>query len=352
MNSLALSNSTLTEKTKPLCPVFGICGGCAYQDIPYEKELAVKETGLKGVLIAGLGIGEDIFQPIIASPEPYFYRSRLDLTLRRKKNGFSMGFQPPASRYVLDIESCAIARREISGFLPELKKEAITRLPENSGNANLVIKTSEDGKVRWGGIGRRSLVLKSEDYLWTEIHGKRIFYSLETFFQANLSILPFVMDEIQNLVSFDRETFFLDLYAGVGLFGIYFSGAAGKVAMMEESSGSIDLMRYNVAYHGLDENYIHAGKVEVLLPLLLKSAESKHTVAIVDPPRRGLSREAIALLTQAKKIHELLYLSCHPESLLRDLKVFAGTGWQIEKIIPFDFFPKTTHLETLVLLKS
>ncbi|MBI3307447.1 MAG: class I SAM-dependent RNA methyltransferase [Candidatus Omnitrophica bacterium] len=352
MESITLTHSIPVERVKPLCPVFGICGGCAYQDISYEEELQKKESQLRELMTKGLEAGDNIFKPIVASPQPYFYRSRLDLTLRRRKDGFLMGFQPSSSHQVIDIESCSIARREISEFIPELKKTAVEKMPENYGTANLVVKTSQDGRTLWGGIGRRSLLLKPEDYLWTEIHGKRIFYSLDTFFQANLSILPLLMEEIQNLVRFDRETFFIDLYAGVGLFGIYFSDQTGKIAMMEEAPASISLVRHNAAYHGLDEACIHAGKVEELFPVLLEAASAERVIAMIDPPRRGLSPEAIAMLTKAKKIHELLYLSCHPDSLLRDLLLFTQAGWKIEKIVPFDFFPKTKHLETLVLLKS
>ncbi|MBI3314044.1 MAG: class I SAM-dependent RNA methyltransferase [Candidatus Omnitrophica bacterium] len=351
MTSYIISNSTLAREIKPLCPVFGHCGGCAYQDIPYEEELAVKEAGLKEILIKGLSLRPDIFKPIVASSQPYFYRSRLDLTLRRKKNDFLMGFQPASSHQVIDIASCAIARREISEFLPELKKIASEKLPANYGNANLVVKTSADGRIRWGGIGRKSLRLQPEDYLWTEIGGKRIFYSLDTFFQANLSILPQVMKEIASLVSFDKETFFLDLYAGVGLFGIYFSDAVGRVAMIEEAHDSVMLMRHNAAYHSLKESSVYGGKAEEILRPLLETASSMRPVAMIDPPRRGLSPQMLSVLAAAKKIEELLYLSCHPESLLRDLEYFVKAGWKIEKIIPFDFFPKTAHLETLVLLK-
>ena len=73
-------------------------------------------------------------------------------------------------------------------------------------------------------------------------------------------------------------------------------------------------------------------------------------VAVVDPPRAGLSDHALALLTSAKEFSRILYLSCHPQALVRDLKEFLQKGWRIERVIPFDFFPRTKHLETLVLL--
>jgi len=177
------AKSVELEKVTPRCPVFGECGGCAYQDIPYEQELRVKEENLKVLLKQALGMGDEIMDPIVGSPESYHYRSRLDLGVRRTKGGeFFMGFMPPGRHRIISVDSCAIARKEISDFLPQLRDEAHAKLPENYRTANLVIKTGNEGKIAWGGIGRRSLQMKEEDYFWTEVCGKRIFYSLNSHF--------------------------------------------------------------------------------------------------------------------------------------------------------------------------
>ena len=337
---------------EPLCPVFGACGGCAYQDISYPEELAKKERLLKQLFQGNLGLGDAVFDPVVASPEPYHYRNRLDLTLRRIKGGeIGLGFQPPLGHRLISIEACAIAREEISGFIPELTKQAARRLPADYRVANLVVRTGDDGKVLWGGIGRGSLALEEKDYLWTEIRGKRIFYSLDTFFQANLSILPLLMDRIRDLAVLDSKTILFDLYAGVGLFGIYFADRAGRVVMIEENASSLKLAGFNRAYHKMDQVEIRAGRVETELPLAASPAAGFRQAAIVDPPRRGLSPEALKALAAMKQFDSLFYLSCHVESLARDLGLFMEAGWHIEKVVPFDFFPKTLHLETLVLLK-
>ena len=336
---------------KPLCPVFGICGGCAYQDLPYEEELRLKAQNLKSLLQDLLKLEDRAFGPVVPSPEPYHYRSRLDLTLKRSRTGEpQLGFQLAGTHRMIETGSCAIARREISDFIPELKRLASAKLPENYDLANLTVRTGDGGKVFWGGIGRRSLEMKEEDYFWTEIRGRRIFYSLETFFQANLSILPSLIETIRAFGVLDRQTRFLDLYAGVGLFGFSFSEEVKRVTLIEESKASLKLARFNAAYHRFENLEIVEGKVELHLAEMAPALAGEKTVAMIDPPRKGLSGAVRESLAAMKNLSALIYLSCGPETLARDLEFFRDSGWKITQVIPFDFFPKTAHLETLVLL--
>jgi tRNA/tmRNA/rRNA uracil-C5-methylase (TrmA/RlmC/RlmD family) len=248
------------------------------------------------------------------------------------------------------VTVCPIAREEINDFLTVLKEEAVGKLPEDYKTANLVIRVGEEGKVAWGGIGRRSLRMKEEDYFWTTVLGRKIFYSLDTFFQANLSILEKIVSRIESLIEWRHDTVFLDLYSGVGLFGIALADRAKEVVMIEEVGDSVTLARFNVSYHKMDHVKMLEGKVETQLPDVLKELDGKPCVALIDPPRGGLAGSAIETLGEAKSLESLFYLSCSPESLARDLKHLAKVGWKVRKIMPFDFFPRTRHLETLVWL--
>lgn len=338
-------------KVEPLCPVFGECGGCLYQNISYEDELKVKEQQLKDLLGQSIDISEIIYDSIIPSPRPYHYRNRLDLKLRRTKNReIFIGFSPVGKNGVVPVEACFIADRNISGFIPGLKKQAVERLTEKYRDANLVVRTGDEGKVLWGGIGRRSCQLPEKDYLWTEISGRRIFYSLDTFFQANLSILSKFFDVVRAFPCWASRPVLYDLYGGVGLFGIGLNDLVKKIVLVEENKASLRIARYNVEFNRLNHFEMIAGTVENELPGLIKSEVGERAVAMVDPPRAGLSASACQMLADLKRLDYILYLSCNPESLARDLRVFVRNGWEIQRIIPFDFFPKTRHLETLVLL--
>jgi tRNA/tmRNA/rRNA uracil-C5-methylase (TrmA/RlmC/RlmD family) len=346
-----LTPTAVSTPVKPLCPLFGACGGCQYQDIPYEEELSRKEAILKELLTKELNLTEDVFEPITPSPEAYYYRNRLDLTLRKRNNGErQMGFMLPGTQRLQEVAACSIARKEINDFLPTLKEEAVLKLPENYKVANLVVRVGDEGKVFWGGIGRRSLRMKEADYFWTSVRGWKIFYALDTFFQANLSILENIVSRIESLIEWQQDTVFLDLYSGVGLFGIALADRAKEVVMIEECRDSVTLAQFNVNYHRLPHVKMLVGKVEMHLPEVLTELHGKPCVALIDPPRGGLAGSAIETLGEAKSLESLFYLSCSPESLARDMKHLARVGWQVRKIMPFDFFPRTRHLETLVWL--
>ncbi len=316
---------------------------------------------LKGLLLKELDLPENAFESITPSPEVYHYRNRLDLTLRKRNNGErQMGFMLPGTQKLQEVTACPIARKEINDFLPALKEEAVRKLPENYRVANLVIRVGDEGRVFWGGIGRRSLRMKEDDYFWTIVKGRKIFYALDTFFQANLSILKRIVSKIEDLIEWQRDTVFLDLYSGVGLFGIALANRAKEVVMIEECRDSVTLARFNVNCHQLTNVKILEGKVETRLPEVLTERHDRYCVALIDPPRGGLTDSAIETLGeaaavtaagQATSLGSLFYLSCSPESLARDLKHLARVGWQVRKIMPFDFFPRTQHLETLVWLE-
>lgn len=337
--------------TKPLCPYFGACGGCAHQDLAYEEELLLKENDLKSLLQKGLGLSPEIFHPIVPSPTPYHYRSRLDLSFRRRNGDFVMGFMEERTRRLVDIDSCAIARPEISHFLPSLKGAASGRLPGNYQSANLVVRTGDNGGVHWGGIGRGSLRLSPEDYFWTEIEGKKIFYSLDSFFQANLAILPTFFRTLRPLLSLGPQTHLLDLYAGVGLFWVVFAREVQGVWGVEENPGAVQVAEFNRQFHQFSHVSLKQGRTEDCLDGILKELEGKSKVTIVDPPRKGLGA-ALEKLVHAKNLGPLLYISCHPPSLLGDLQRFLKAGWRIDRVVPFDFFPRTRHLEVVVRLST
>lgn len=340
----------------PVCPVFGVCGGCRYQDLAYADELAVKQGQVRALFIEGLGLPETTLDPIAPSPSEYGYRTNLDLTfIRTRKDGkYLLGFMKERSKsFLVTVESCPIARPEISRFLPELKAAAAAKFPETKRLANLAVKLGSDGRVLWGGIGKRSLSLPPEAYLWADLCGKRVYFSMDTFFQANTDILPSVRERLLSWTEWDpARTVFYDLYAGVGLFGFLLADRVRRVVMIESEGPSMACARHTREQGGYGNVEIREGRTEVEFPKLLADGMSDDAVALVDPPRRGLSPEALDGIAAAGEagLNKLFYLSCGPESLQRDLKDLIARGWTVERIGAFDFFPKTKHIETLAFL--
>ena len=339
-----------SDQGSPLCSVFGTCGGCQYQDISYEEELRIKNEFLRDLLArAGMLADPSVLDPVVPSPRIYHYRSRLDLRLLKTgdQNVF-VGFTARDRKQLVEIGACPIAMPAVSDFLPELKRLASEKLPVKYRNANLVVKTGDDGRVHWGGIGRRSLKMAEDDFFWTEVDGRRIHYGLDSFFQANLSILPELFRRIRAMGILSSRTRLYDIYGGVGLFGICLGAEVGEVLLLEENIHAVTTARYNARYNGFTNFFFYEGRMED--HAVVFAGITSPSVAVIDPPRNGLSPSACDLLCAAAFDH-LLYLSCNPQSMTRDLSRFLESGWQILKIIPFDFFPRTKHIETLIQLR-
>lgn len=351
METTGFIEPTTERCIEPPCFYFGTCGGCAYQHFIYEDELKLKEENLKKLFYESLNLPRKIFSPIVPSPDPYHYRSRLDLSFRRHRDETQLGFMVEGTRQHININSCSIARKEISDFLPLLKQIATERLPENYKSANIVVKTGTDGRVRWGGIGRKSLKLRESDYLWTEIEGRKVFYSLDTFFQANLEILPLLIQKLRTLLELTPQTCLLDLYAGVGLFWVAFAREVKEVWAVEENRSAVRLAEFNRHHHGFGNVFLKDEKTEDCLDEILDLTDGVPKAAIVDPPRKGLSPTAVEKLVRSKDIGRLVYVSCHPPALVRDLSAFLEAGWQIDSVTPMDLFPRTRHLEVLTSLR-
>lgn len=340
------------ERGQPLCPIFGQCGGCQFQDIPYQVELAKKEEVIRHYLTEKSQVPLQNIFPIVPSPKKYHYRCRLDLKLLKLKSGeVLVGFSPKGKNRIIPSDSCAIAMEAVSLFLPELKRQAMARLPIQYRNANLVIKTGDDGRVSWGGIGRRSLQMSADDYFWTMVGTRKVYYSLDTFFQANLAIVPLVLSRLQELVPRDPGLTFYDFYGGVGLFSVGMAEHVGNIVLVEENIHSCRLARYNFERSGLAHTTVIEGRLEHYLPVLQASPLFPRNCVLIDPPRQGLSREVASMLAEDERLTHIFYLSCHPETLARDINILWSRGWEVSAVIPFDFFPRTEHIETLVELK-
>jgi len=332
--------------------VFGSCGGCQYQDLDYTQELVLKETALKEVLRAVIPLGDELFQPIVASPKIYHYRNRLDLKLINRRNGdVHIGFSPAERGPVIEIGACPIAMEAISAFIPRLRQEAAAAIPREYRMANLTVRCGDGPDVHWGGIGRKSLRLEARDYFYVDILGRRIYYSLDTFFQANLSILPPLIDFLRGQEIWSKDAVFFDLYGGVGFFGLCVNDLVAKVVNIEENVHAVRLAKYNLSANSLGNVHAMEGRVEDVLPPLLAEAMTDENIVMVDPPRAGLSEAAVSLLNGLKRARYLVYLSCDPGNLAANLKELVAGGWGVVGVRPFDFFPRTRHLETLVILK-
>jgi tRNA/tmRNA/rRNA uracil-C5-methylase (TrmA/RlmC/RlmD family) len=305
------------HRVTPECPYFGRCGGCAYQHIDYEHQLAIKWRQVRDVL-QRIGKLKDIpMRPIIPSPKQYGYRSRITV---HAQDGV-IGFFRRDSHRLIDIERCPISRDEVNRALAELR---------------------EPPQVRDG------------HYTLRASSGPRVFS------QTNDAVANALRDLVDNLVASDQQLL-IDAYCGAGFFAKALLDKFERVIGIDWDKFAIAAAKENATSK---ETYI-AGDVDLELGGILKqraveaavsaaiafsAGGAPATTLIVDPPATGLSatmRKAIVDLAPAT----LIYVSCNPATLARDLKELQEK-FTINSVTPLDMFPQTAEIEVAVHLQA
>lgn len=333
------------------CPIYDECGGCSYLHLRYEDELQLKSEALARVFSHHGIDARSSMEAAVPSPSDLHHRTKISLQMRHLKDGtVLLGFCPYGSKSILPYTRCAIAGAAIdasvAGILEDLKNRDLTKYRR----ASVEIRQDDTGRVRWGGVGRRSLALPEAEALEFHFENFVLKYELTTFFQSNTAILPALIERLRQELQLQPEDRFLDLYGGVGLFAVTLGHACQELHLIELDPHSVKYAHINKRINGLDHLRIDEGKLEDLLDLLVSDGD-RRTVAMIDPPRAGLHHHVVTTL--AENPPDLLaYLSCNPETQARDLKgLLAPEGpYRLRTIIPYDFFPKSYHLECLVIL--
>lgn len=348
-------------RVAPRCPLFTQCGGCQFQHLHYEQQLLSKKQFIEDALkrIAFLEI--DI-PPVVPSPSPWAYRKHIRLNLQiKEQGGFEAGY---IAEHFLPVSECLLFHEEGDPLLSTLQdhlgklshkgiKEGSLRifkteekpllafsffpyLPENrraifENSPFAVVMQSPRQKEEFGKVNTRF-----------KIEGLEFVYSPYSFLQNNLEQSAHLY---RSLLSLTSSSTFLDLYCGIGISSLLFAKQGKTVYGIESSKNAIALAKQNAAQNGLSSS------VEFLCAPI-EACDLKHYQAscvLVNPPRTGLTSAALLKLLELLP-QEILYVSCMPPILARDLKVFLNSGYRLEYIQAFDMFPQTTHVETVVKL--
>jgi 23S rRNA (uracil1939-C5)-methyltransferase len=291
---------TSPHRTEPQCPYFGRCGGCAYQHIDYEHQLAIKWRQVRDVL-ERIGKLKNIpIRPIVPSPLPYGYRNRITV----HAGDGAIGYFRRDSHDLIDVERCPIAKDEVNRELAELR----SRQPR-------------DGHY----------TLRAES-------GPRVFS------QTNDAVANAMRDLIARLVPVGQDLL-IDAYCGAGFFAKGLLDKFQRIIGIDWDKFAISAAIENAT---AKENYV-AGEIDLELRHLLETSNAEKTVVIVDPPATGLSavvRKTMVDLAPAT----LIYVSCNPPTLARDLGELQGR-FKIESVTPLDMFPQTAEIEAVAHLQ-
>ena len=322
------------ERVEPECPAFPACPGCAYSHCDYSVELFWKQRQFSDFLQRS-GFDIEKILPPFGAPERYGYRNTL--TLHCANGAFALVARENES--LIPITSCHLACARINEALKDLKV---------SGNCDsLTIRcTDADGVISFP--GRRAP--EKSNWLTENIPGVgRLKVAQDGFFQTNPAVAAELVRRAVAEIECSGFEKLAELYCGVGVFSI---AAALKIPKLrcsgvELSSTAVKAAKWNAAHHGVDSRCRFfsgdAGK------LITKAGVGRQCCLLVDPPRAGLSRQAIENIIAAEP-GKIIYISCAADTLQRDLRIFRENGWQLDKAGILDMFPATAHFEAMVTL--
>lgn len=344
-------------RVDPLCPYFGDCGGCQWQHVDYATQTQYKSRIVAEQLAhVGRLPGVDV-RPTIGMGDPWGYRNSARLTVG--PNG-ALGFQRAESHEVVAVEDCLILHpllrdllRTLDVEFPEL--QALTlRAGTRTGERMIVLETAGDEPPEMEVDIPVSCVLALEDgrvatligetAIHEEVAGRRYRISPTSFFQVNTQGAERLVETVAEALEPQGWERLLDLYCGVGLFGLALAGRVGEIVGVESAPSAVADALVNA--EGMDNVTLVAGLAEEAMAAL----EGGFDLAIVDPPRGGVHPAALRALVE-KRPRRIAYVSCEPTTLARDCAALAGAGYRLRWVQPVDMFPQTYHIESVALLE-
>jgi 23S rRNA (uracil1939-C5)-methyltransferase len=344
------------ERISPRCIHFGECGGCQYQHLDYQSQCVLKEYLLKDQLQRIAHIENPPVQPIVPAPNPWQYRNHIQFHLGQ---GGELGYIHSDGEHLLIIEECHLPQQEINALWPQLElgsESGVYRLgirQDTYDNLMLIMEGddskppefSEDIPVSavYTPPEARLTVLAGDDHLVYTLLDQHFQVSARSFFQVHTAMAEKMISFLLENLQLEKTTRVIELYAGVGLFSAFLAPRVGQLTTIESSGSACHDFVVNLDAY--DNVVLYEAEAEEVLSTLNMPVD----LLVMDPPRSGLApavHDALAKL-QPKQI---AYISCDPATLARDTKRILSNGYQLQSITPFDLFPQTGHIESIVLM--
>lgn len=329
------------NRIAPKCKYFGVCGGCAYQNIPYKNQLEIKTLQLKE-LYKQISNKTDLdLHEAVPSSKEWGYRTKIRLKYKKIRGEFKFGYFDHYNNELIDIESCPIASMALNEYLLKVRDNNFEFFKHNRIKAyNLAFIDTFNGVV--DNLGKNHEICSA-------IMDKIFYYNRDSFFQINHSIFELVFLELFDILKKCNAEFntLLDMFSGVGFFGVMLAEKFKKIIFIEENKTSCSFIRKNINVNNINnkcEIICHSADRAVSL------VSSNPDVILLDPPRSGASDISIKQICNfSPKL--IVYISCNPGTQFRDSLIFEEVGYNMVYLKPFDFFPHTKHIETIAVFK-
>jgi len=322
------------RRVEPRCPYFGACTGCQWQHIDYGYQLELKRDAVRRHLQDTGGFAVPPLRAPLPSIEPWNYRNHARFTVDRDGR---LGFVHRGRRSLIAIDYCHIMNPWINETLSALqgrcqkRTQISVRYGVNTGSYLIQPKMPELD------------IPSGQKWYEEELRGRRFRISSPSFFQVNTAQAGRMIDVIEDRLDINGNEVIVDAFAGVGTFAAVLAPDVGRVIAIEEAPAAIDDAKVNIK--GLVNVELIEGKTENVLPSLDISVDA----LILDPPRVGCQRSGLDTLLKLGS-RKVVYVSCDPESLARDLRVLCDGGYRLSDVQPVDMFSHTYHVECIATL--
>lgn len=301
-------------RTDPVCPKYTQCGGCQYQHIAYEHQLQIKHKQVKDLFERIGGQPSSVVERVVACPSPYGYRNRIMVRTQynRDTKAMNVGYLRHQSRLVVDVDSCPIAEPALNEKLQQVRVD-----PPRKNGIKFTLRVFPEG--------------------WE--------LPPDSFFQVNYHQLPNMVAAVEQQLRSAKVKHLIDAYCGVGFFSLSLAHTVDRFTGVEVDKRAIESARLNAKHMGHQNGHFIEGTTEDHIQALVDQHDAANTAIILDPPRKGCHQSILEVLIQAKP-RQIIYVSCQPATLSRDIKTLCDSGvFEVHKVIPLDMFPQTQHVE-------
>lgn len=388
------------DREEPKCSNYKRCGGCSIQHMNYKKQLEFKWERVKDCISKIGGLSEKLVNyPIGMESNPYRYRNKVQLPIGKVNGEIVLGFYAPRSHNIIDLDYCLI-QDKVADEVAKLTKEWIKRnniepstvdgefnpngvlkhlmirrgfktgevmlvlvattlnIPNLDEFKNIILKNISGIKSIVINInpentnvilGQKCITLYGEDTIQDYIGDFKFNISPLSFFQVNPIQTEVLYNKVLEYANLTGSETVFDAYCGTGTITLFLSQKAKKVYGVEIIEPAIINARENAKLNNVDNAEFFVGKSEEIIPELIDK-NIKADVIVVDPPRKGCDIKLLQSIGRVKP-EKVVYVSCDPSTLARDLKILEQQGYKTVEVQPVDMFPQTSHVETVVLIQ-
>jgi len=382
------------DRVEPPCPYFGRCGGCRLQHIAYSAQLAFKERQVRECLTRLGGLPPFELRPIVPAPEVLGYRNKMEFTVAGPDRAVGLHV---AERYdlVLDIERCLLQSDTMNTLLDELRRQVRERAlsvweqstergllrfvslreGRHTGQAMVnVVASAPDvaalmpvaealrarspatasvllnvnAKKASVAVGSEEHLLAGRDHITESLSGVTFAVSANSFFQTNTLQAERLFALVAEACALDGSETLMDLYSGTGAISLLLARRVRHVYGIELAEAAVADANRNARANGIENCTFLTGEVRHVLPELVREGV-RASVVVADPPRAGFHPKALSALA-ALAPARLVYVSCNPSTLARDVGELVRQGYRLEWVQPVDMFPQTPHIEAVARL--